>query len=305
MMKKKAPPSVCVVIVNFNGTKDTLDCLDSLTDQTYPNIQVIVVDNASDNQEELETALLPYSCHLVQLEENRGFAAGNNAGVKYAMEQLHPDYILMLNNDTVVSPDFLSPLVYELQQDTGVGACCSHINYHNPSKQTWYGGGYINWKTGTAVHALQDYQSSSSRDVEFLTGCALLFPTRMIQEIGYLNEDYFLFYEDTEFCVRMKKAGYRLRYVPESLIYHKVSATAGFRSPLANYYGTRNKIQFMYLHSNRLNYTFFLCYFSMKTVVKLLVYRCKGKRSKDLRKAVRNGYWDSLRHKTGKWQRLT
>ncbi|ELK48580.1 glycosyltransferase family 2 protein [Halobacillus sp. BAB-2008] len=304
-LNKEDLPSVCVIIVNFNGTADTLDCLDSLKEQSYPNTHIVVVDNASDDPEELENALANHSFHLVQLEENNGFASGNNAGVKYAKEVLDPDYILMLNNDTVVSSDFLFPLVEELEGDAGTGACCSHINYYQPSKLTWYGGGYINWKTGTSVHEVQDHRTSPSRDVEFLTGCALLFPIRMIQEIGYLNEDYFLFYEDTEFCVRMKKAGYRLRYVPESVIYHKVSATAGFRSPLANYYGTRNKMHFMSLYANRLNYTFFLLYFSCKTGGKLLFYWLRGKRFKDMRRAIRTGYWDFFRHKTGKWQRLT
>lgn len=294
-------PKVCIIIVNYNGTSDTVHCIESLKKQHYPNVEIVVVDNCSNEVSKLESYLEESNVRFLKLASNRGFAAGNNAGVRFANAHYNDiDYFLMLNNDTVVDSDFITPLVNEIDFDEKIGACCSHINYFENPCHTWYGGGHINWKTGSSVHETKAKEIGEPKDVDFLTGCAMLFPAKLINEIGYLNEDYFLFYEDAEYSVKIKRAGYRLRYVPTSLVLHKVSSTAGLKSPLSNYYGTRNKMYFMSLYSSKLDFTIFLIYFTAKVFIKQLMYLLKGQNFKSIRKAVQNGYRDYFQKKTGK-----
>ena len=146
-------PKVCTIIVNYNGAQDTIACLDSLSKITYTNHIAIVVDNASKETAQLKEYVEDKGFYFLELKDNRGFAAGNNAGIRYAIERFERiDYFLLLNNDTEVDPYFLEPLVEECERDEKVGACGSHINYYTKRNVTWFGGGDIKWLTGRVLH---------------------------------------------------------------------------------------------------------------------------------------------------------
>lgn len=294
-------PTVSIIIVNYNNAKDTIGCLESLKKMTYPNYEVVVVDNCSTEVKELTNYMANQRFKLLQLNENIGFAGGNNAGIRFSQEKFKElDYVLLLNNDTIVESDFLQPLVNECEKDSEVGACCSHINYYDRPDDTWYSGGGIRWIIGTPFHRTEKRKMIQARDEDFLTGCVLLVPIHIIQSAGYLPEDYFLYFEDVAYSLELKKAGYRLRYVPGSLVYHKVQATTGYRSPLSNYYGTRNNLLFMSRYAKRHVYFCFLLYFLMKNIVKYTVYYIKGREFIGIRKAIIQAFQDFFRREVGR-----
>ncbi|MCA1032228.1 glycosyltransferase family 2 protein [Bacillus timonensis] len=290
---------VCILIVNYNGTKDTIECLESLQHINYRNYEVIVVDNASKDPQVLKEYIDKTRYFYLQLEENLGFAGGNNYGIRYALNLIHGiDYFLLLNNDTEVNPDFLTPLVKEIELDSSVGACCSHINYYSQPTETWYGGGDINWIIGYPFHKKHAHMLKKASDENFLTGCVFLFPKHILETVGYLNEDYFLYFEDVAYSIEIKKAGYKLRYVPDSLVYHKVAATTGYQSPLSNYYGTRNNLLFMSKYAQKHTYFMFLFYFILKNCIKYIVYIMKRKRG--VRLAITSAFKDFFLQLKGK-----
>lgn len=294
-------PKVCIIIVNYNTTEDTIACLESLKAVDYSNVDVVLVDNCSRDISALEQYAADNGVHFLPLKENLGFAGGNNVAIKYAREQLlDVDYLLLLNNDTVVDVGFLQPLVAEFARRPSVGACCAHINYYAPPQDTWYGGGGIKWPIGKPYHETASRDDLTPRTVDFLTGCVFMFPARLVEEVGYLDEDYFLYFEDVAFSVDIQRAGYELRYVPESLVYHKVSVSTGYRSPLANYYGTRNNLLFMSRYAKKRHYVTFRCFFLLKNVVKYAVHLAKGKSSRGIRRAIVQAFKDFRNDRVGK-----
>lgn len=294
-------PNVCIVIVNYNNTKDTIECLESVKEINYPQFEVVLVDNCSTKKENLDEYMDNQRFKLLQLEDNVGFAGGNNAGIKFALDNFNDlDYFLLLNNDTTVEPDFLTYLVEEIESDDKIGACCSHINYHDRPEETWYSGGGIKWLIGTPFHRTKKRKNLKSTDEDFLTGCVFLFPSQIINDVGYLTEDYFLYFEDVAYSLEIKKAGYKLRYVPKSLVYHKVQATTGYRSPLSNYYGTRNNLLFMSRYAKKPIYAFFLFYFCTKNIIKYFLYLLKGKEFKGIRVAILDAFNDFFKRDSGK-----
>ena len=294
-------PKVCTIIVNFNGTQDTIACLKSLNNITYANHEVVVVDNASKENASLKEFIKESRFHFLELGGNHGFAAGNNKGIHYALSHIaNIDYFLLLNNDTEVDPYFLEPLVAECENDKEVGACCSHINYHSKRDKTWYGGGDIKWLTGRVLHKTLERNGKIASDENFLTGCVFLFPVDILDKVGYLNEDYFLYYEDAAYSLEIRKAGYKLRYVPDSLVFHKISATTGYRSLLSNYYGTRNNLLFMSIYANKLNFLLFLMFFIGKNFVKYCWYILRGKQFKKVAFAIQKAFSDFAASASGK-----
>lgn len=297
----KVTPKVCIIIVNYNNAKDTVECLESLKRIKYTSFEVVVVDNCSTEIDNLNEYMVQERFKLLQLEENVGFAGGNNEGIKFALKEFNDmDYFLLLNNDTTVEGDFLSYLVEECESDHTIGACCSHINYYDRPLETWYSGGGIKWLIGTPFHRTQNRKSLKATNENFLTGCVFLFPKRIIDEVGYLAEDYFLYFEDVAYSLEIKKAGYKLRYVPRSLVYHKVQATTGYRSPLSNYYGTRNNLLFMSRYAKKHVYAFFLIYFFVKNITKYALYLTKGKEFKGIRIAIIAAFNDFYKKDIGK-----
>jgi GT2 family glycosyltransferase len=242
-------PSVMIVVLNWNGLSDTLDCLMSLQRLDYPDCKVVVVDNGSvDGSVEVVRTRFP-GIMLVENEENLGYAGGNNVGLRYALAQ-GMDYVLLLNNDTEVAPDFVSRLVAAAEVDLAVGVVGPTIYYHDRPDDIWSAGGAIDWQRGrTWMVGLNERDvgqfGQESCEVDFVTGCALLVKRAVLEQVGLLDERFFAYYEDTEWCVRIARAGYRIVHVPEAKIWHKISPDAQADSPLIHYYMTRNRLLFL------------------------------------------------------------
>lgn len=243
----KLSPLVYIILLNYNGLKDTIDCVESLEKNTYKNYKIIIVDNDSaDNSVEVLSS--KYKAHTIMpTGDNLGFAGGNNVGIKYAMEK-GADYILLLNNDTVVEKDFLSIMVDRVEENSEIGIITCKAYYFN-SNRIWYAGGDINTLKGNASHAgyneIDNGQYDEEKYVGFASGCCMLLSRKAILDTGLMTEDYFLYYEDTDYCCRIKNSGYKIFYCPRAVIYHKVSASTKASSPMYNYYYTRNRCFFI------------------------------------------------------------
>lgn len=235
---------VAIILVNYNGTKDTNECVRSLLNVEYEPLWIIIVDNGSPTKFILNKK---YSKNknivCIASESNLGFSGGNNLGIKYALDILRVKYIALLNNDTVVEPDFLKSLI-EVERCNSPCIVGGRIFYYFNKSLIWYAGGEYSRSTGETTHTgfnetcfLDD---GSEIKVTFITGCLMLFSSSVVEKIGYLPEEEFLYFEDTDYCCKALDSGIKLIYAPNAVIYHKVSASTKDKSTLQNYYMIRN-----------------------------------------------------------------
>ncbi|TCV83438.1 glycosyltransferase family 2 protein [Sulfurirhabdus autotrophica] len=243
-------PSLGVVVLNWNGKSDTLACLSSLFQCTYRHFYVYVVDNASsDGSVEAIREQFGDKHNLTVLESggNLGFSGGNNVGMKQAVAD-GMRYVMLLNNDTEVDAAFLEPLVNTMESDSGVGVVTSKIYFAKPSNKLWFFGGFMDRNTGLGGPVggqVEDVgQFNHLVECDYATGCALLTSAELIKKIGVLDDDYFYLCEDADFCFRVSDAGYRVVAVPESIVWHKVTASlaGGEESPFRLYFRARNQM---------------------------------------------------------------
>ena len=244
-------PLVYIITVNWNGLDDTLECLESLRNITYPKYNIIVVDNGSiDNQADIIKGIFP-DIELIKNVENEGFVIANNQGIELAMEK-GAEYILLLNNDTTVKNDFLEILVKYAEQNSDVGILSPKILYYN-SDLIWSMGGAISYITGFSIMLGKGKNSKQYNTIiepDFISGCAMLIKREVIEELGLLDPVYFAYYEDADYSYMARKAGYKIKVIPNSVIWHKKSASAGIRggkrkiSDLQAYLWARNGIVF-------------------------------------------------------------
>jgi GT2 family glycosyltransferase len=240
-------PSVAIIILNWNGKDDTLECLKSLESVIYSNYRTILVDNGStDGSVQAIREAFP-DVQLIETGKNLGFAAGNNVGIKVALDEGF-DAILLLNNDTTIDPQFLTVLVIELCQSPDIGATNSAIYYYDEPQMIWSAGGTIDWKTGISYqrHINEtDHRQLERADVDYGVGASILMRREAVLSVGMLDPDFFLYYEETDWCCRARDAGFSTVLAPRSKIYHKVSRSMEGRSCTQLYYFTRNRLHFL------------------------------------------------------------
>lgn len=288
-------PLVYIILLNYNGYKDTIECCDSLSKITYDNYKIIIVDNNSTNDSEKILRERLNACHIMQTGKNLGFAGGNNYGIKYALEQ-KADYILLLNNDTIVESDFLDTMINAFCNNPNVGIVGCKINYFKEKNVIWYGGGNVNWFKFVGVHEHEKERDDEKienvqREVTFISGCTMLIKNEVFDKVGLLPEEYFMYMEDLDFCILVKDKGYKLIYEPKALIYHNVSlSTGGEYSPFSIQWGTRNRIIFMDKYKYKVSkagYLSSILFFYSTRLMKLLGYLINGNKVKA--KALMNG----------------
>ncbi len=247
-------PQISVITVNWNNFNDSAECLESLKKTTYPNFEVIVVDNGSVGE---DVSLLKQrfgdSIRLIVNDKNSGFAGGCNIGIRDALAR-GADYVVLLNNDTVVAPDFLEGLVGVAQRDKSVGIAGGKVLCYEFPELIWFAGGVINYRTGrTPIRGSGEADKGQFDEVaivDWISGCFMFVSRDVLQTVGMLDERFFFGWEDVDLCVRAARKGFKVLYVPESRIWHK-----GFgidkRDRLMGkpvYYGTRGQFLFMDKH---------------------------------------------------------
>lgn len=241
---------VGIILVNYNGAKDTIECLNSLKNIYYSNKCIYIVDNNSNEKDVkfLENNINYSDVKIIKLKENIGFSGGNNIGIKEALAD-NCEVIGLLNNDTTVEVDFLNQLVEKLFSDERIGAVVPQIrDYYNKSIVT-YGGGEINYLKGSVfiegINRYEDSINNAERCVTFGHGCCLFMKSKVISKVGLLPEEYFLYFEDADYSIQLTNSGYKILYCPESIIYHKESVSTKKGSDNFQYYFTRNRFYFI------------------------------------------------------------
>jgi hypothetical protein len=242
-------PRVAIIVINWNGKEDTLACLTSLQGLDYPTTQIVLIDNGSTDDSVTAMRAAYPNINLIETGQNLGFVGGNNLGLEQACK-MGVEYALLLNNDTEVAPDFLRKLVVAAEADPAVGAVGPMIYYYEAPQVIWSAGGAIDWRRGSSrmvgIGEIDEGQwDSNPRAVDFLTGCAFLIKMSVYMQVGGLDPRFFLYYEDNEWCHRISRAGYRIFFVPQAHIWHKISPLARESSPQVHYYMTRNRLLFL------------------------------------------------------------
>jgi hypothetical protein len=304
-------PAVSIIVLNWNGLEDTVECLESLKKLTYPNYEVIVVDNGSkgDDAEKLEEKFGD-SIRLIRSDKNYGYTGGNNMAIRYLLDKSAPDYFLILNNDTVVTPEFLNQMVKVAESDSSIGIVGPKVYYYQFPERIHSAGGKVNMQTGQAFHIgikqVDSGQYDSQREVDYLSGCCLLIKKDVVEKVGLFDESYFCYWDETDYCFRAREAGYKVAYIPEAKIRHKapVKLKAWDKTPrgdkgsgLPYYYMARNNFKFMRKHATKGQYCSFLFYFFgyhfwFMTAVCLLYHRDVG-RLLGFHRGVRDGLSNS------------
>lgn len=240
-------PQIAIILLNYNGYDETVDCVRSLLCSTYNYYSIIIVDNNSPDRsgKKLKNLYEANSKINVLLNtENKGFSAGNNVGIKYALEKGY-DAILLINNDTVVASDFLQILVNETTDFDQFAIYTCKIKYYYDTDLIWYAGGDYSFVKGSAYHfgamELDDGRFDSSIDVGFICGCCMYMSSKVIERIGLLPEEYFLYSEDLDYSLNARNNNIRLHYIPGAVIYHKVSASSSKISNISQFYIIRNR----------------------------------------------------------------
>lgn len=257
-------PKVSVITVNYKQREVTADLLRSLLLADYPNLEVVLVDNESDGSDlEFYSGLIPGINYLYS-RENLGFAGANNLGIIAAKG----DYLFFLNNDTEINKGLIEHLLVGFEDST-VGAVSPTIRYaENPSKIQFAGYSEIHPLTGRN-YPIQELPIDPWTESPYFHGAAVLIPKQVITAAGPMPEDYFLYYEELDWSVRIREKGYRILVAGEVSILHKESISTGKNSPLKVYYQTRNRIRFM--KSNSRYYRLFLGFFLVFSFPKNLI----------------------------------
>lgn len=247
-------PKVSIILLNCNNEHFTIDCLQSLKHVTYPNIEPVVVDNGSkvESIQKLKSAF-PHTL-LLENGKNLGFTGGNNVGVRYALDH-GADYVMLLNNDTIVAPDMFDILVEVMENDKTIGITGPMIYFYDAPDVIWSVGGKINWNNGqTQMLGLYEEDKGQyglvPQQTDFVTGCALMVRRDVWEKAGLLDDNFFIYYEETEWCVRATtRTGCKIMYVPAAMMWHKIPLEARANSIGYYYYMTRNRL--LFLHKSR------------------------------------------------------
>lgn len=252
-----AQPRVTIIVLNWNGVADTRECLTSLAQVSYRNFSVLVVDNgSSDGSEQILKEAWP-DIPILQTGVNLGYAGGNNAGIREALRDL-PDYVLLLNNDTVVAPDFLDALVEAAEaHPTGGFFGPAILSLDDEPRVLALGG--ANWDQDRCAfrnlgknQPLLPQPLNSVLPIDYPTGCSLLIRRSVLDKIGLMDERYFLTFEESDWCFRGREAGFLSFAVPAARVQHKVSVSfGGGQSPLMRYFMTRNVLYWGRRHLTR------------------------------------------------------
>jgi len=235
-------PRVAIVILNWNGKDDTLECLESVRHVDYPNFEIIVVDNGSSDGSVAAIRERFPAMTVIETGANLGYAGGNNVGISHALRN-EAEYVLVLNNDTTVDASFLDHLVRigEVMPDAGILGP-SIYQYYSPD-MPWYSYTLFDPERVKFITKEVTANDPIARSVDGVIGCSMLIKAKVFRKIGALEPKYFLCYEEHDFCFRAARAGFKCLVVSPAKIWHKVGSTLGeMESPVRSYFNTRNRL---------------------------------------------------------------
>ena len=235
---------VAVVVLNWNGWRDTVACLASLQQLDYPAVDLLVVDNASSDDSVAQISSAMPGIALLQTGANLGFGGGCNVGIRQAM-QGGADYLWLVNSDAVVDSAALSALVAKAESDERLGAVGSVLYEHgNADMVQLWGGGSVNLWTGQSRHRMK------AGSLDFISGASVLLRASALEQVGLFDSPrYFMYWEDTDLHFRLRKAGWKFSVADNSRLWHKQSASLGRNSPALDMYFTQSGVRFLRQHA--------------------------------------------------------
>lgn len=250
-------PLVYVIVLHWKRLEDTAACLRSVLASDYPNYRLLVVDNGSEEGPAL--ADLARGCpgvRVLRSERNLGFAGGNNMGLRCALAE-GADYAFLANNDAIVEARTLAELVSAAEGDGRIGIAGPKIFYYQEPQRIWYLGGRRRWfwpaPLGVAEGQKDSPRYAGVGEVDLVSGCGMLIRRRVLEEVGLLDEGYFMYYEDGDLCLRAREGGYKVVYVGSARMWHKVSASTADNPPARRYMRARSKARFYRRHARGLH----------------------------------------------------
>ncbi|MDD5759580.1 MAG: glycosyltransferase family 2 protein [Desulfobulbaceae bacterium] len=301
-------PSIGVISVNYMAHQQLCRCLASLKENCRDNLRFIVVDNSPVSEIDAITRAHPEIKAIVP-GYNLGFAGGCNQGMAYALSQ-NLDYVLLLNPDTWTEHDFIHLLLDELAQEESRAMAGPKILRDTANRDVWYGGAEMNWWLGGPSQITDNRHDAdgTAQPVPCLSGCAMLIKTSALTVIGMMPEEYFLYYEDTDYVQRFIQAGFGVVYVPGARLMHDVSSTVGFQSKKYVYYFSRNRVWLMRRWAKWYHFLVFMLYNTLVKIPGALIIFGLLRRRPELVIAYCQGYWHGISHnpeKTTKQMTLT
>lgn len=280
---------VGIVIVNYNGEKFQNECIKSLKEMEYQDFDIIVVDSGStDNSIKKLREAYP-EVHILAQKDNVGVAVGNNIGIEYSINMCNNEYILLMNNDVELDKKMLSTMLKYAGEKTVV---VPKIYYYNPADTLWFAGGKMDWKEATGKHiglGEKDFgQYDELKVIDYAPTCCMLIHKSVFENIGNIDEKTFMYFDDTDLCVRMIDAGIKIKYIPNAIMWHKVSSSSGGeKSKYFVYYNTRNHFYFMKKYKNKLKWNTEINVY-LKYFVKYVISPIRCKNEKYIYKAYKD-----------------
>jgi len=266
-MTEPSLPRVAILLLNYNGLSLTEDCVRSLLAIDYPCARVLVIDNGSTRDESVALeAEFGDAIDVRRSEAALGFCAGNNLGMRMTLDQGF-DYALLLNNDTTVEPDFLSRLVKRMETDRSIGAVGPKIVHFYDRAKLDSIGGKLNLWIARQSHLRKPYTEVRT-DLPFIHGCAMMIRREAMEQVGMLDESFYAYWEEGDYCMRLRAEGWRIACDPSSVIYHKVSQTNRYLSNFYVYYMVRNGLLFMSKHGRWYQWPSFALCFVVTSIAK-------------------------------------
>lgn len=294
-------PLVISVILNTNRKEDTLECIHSLKKNDYAAHEIILLDNqSSDGSVNAVRAAQP-DVRILELVENRGYAGNNNVGIQAAVDQ-GADWVFVLNEDTVFAPDCLSKLIEVSNSDATIGMLGPMVYHHDEPNVIQSAGGELgrNWLGMHLGMNEVDYgQFPEPHKVEWITGCAILVRREVIQQVGMIDERFFIYSEEKEWCIRAAKAGWKLFHVPGAKVWHKGVQRNYQPKPSFTYYSTRNHFLMLSKHRAPLYAWISAIFQTIRTLTSWSI-KPKWRHKREHRDAMWRGVMDYLRQRWGR-----
>ncbi len=270
---------IYIILINYNGFEDTCECLNSISKCNYENYKVLIIDNNSqDASGKMLQKIFPQHEYIFN-NDNVGFAAANNIGYKYALTK-QAEYILLLNNDTVIDTEMILNLIINCKKDT---VAVPKMYYYDNKSVIWFAGGKILENKGTVKH-LGERETDSQvylekKLISFATGCCMLIHKDILNKIGLFDENYFMYCEDFDFSIKLKKSSFKILFCPKAILWHKVNASTKNSNNISKYYLTRNR--FYLLNKNKDYFNIISIIYSYITrLILILKEICIGNNSK-------------------------
>lgn len=270
-------PTVAVVILNWNGGDEILLCLQSVIESSHQQVEIVIVDNGSaDGSTEAILQRFP-QVHLIRNSQNLGFAKGSNQGMEWALQHGIP-YVLLLNGDARLHPEAIGELLAAVQEERDTVVGCPRMFLGSSTEESprlWFAYGTVKLWAGLfqnpAFNQADGPPWATPQDMEYASGCCMLIPASILESVGMLDESFFAYCEDIDFSLRVRKAGYRLRYVPAARLWHgSKTPTNRTRTAAYRYLATRNNLWVVRRYGSRLDFLACLCVLPVRSLFRIV-----------------------------------